>query len=32
MNDSEDGEEPMTEYDWQMVVDMIDMYDEDDDG
>ena len=32
MNDSEDGEEPMTEYDWQMVVDMIDMYDLDDNG
>ena len=32
MNDSEDGEEPMTEYDWQMVVDMIDMYDLDGNG
>ena len=32
MNDSEDGAEPMTEDDWQMVVDMIDMYDLDGNG
>ena len=32
MNDSEDGAEPMTEDDWQMVVDMINMYDIDDNG
>ena len=32
MNQSEDGAEPMTEDDWQMVVAMIDMYDSDDNG
>ena len=32
MNQSEDGAEPMTEDDWQMVVAMIDMYDSDGNG
>jgi len=32
VNDSEDGAEPMTEDDWQMVVEMIGMYDLDDNG
>ena len=32
LNDSEDGAEPMTEDYWQIVVDMIDMYDLDGNG